>query len=56
MGKKDVVTKDYMDHAEIFADAFNYFLYGGRAVIDPSKLHTMDTTQIGMPYGDGNTV
>ena len=55
MGKKDVVTKDYMDHAEIFADAFNYFLFGGREVIDPSKLHTMDTTEIGMPYGDGNT-
>ena len=56
MGKKDVVTKDYMDNAEVFADAFNYFLFGGREVIDPLKLHTMDTTEIGMPYGQGNTI
>ena len=44
-----------MKDASIFADAFNYFLYDGKQVIDPLKLHAMDTTEISMPYGEGNT-
>ena len=51
MGVKDTVTKDYMNDPRIFADAFNYFLYSGRQVILPEKLHSIDTTMIGIPYG-----
>ncbi len=31
MGKIDTITKDYMKKNSIFADAFNYFIYGGEA-------------------------
>ena len=56
MGRKDTVTKDYMKNTKVFADAFNYFLYSGKQVIDPTKLHVQDTTEIAMPYGDKKTV
>ena len=55
MAAKDIITKEYMKDASIFADAFNYFLYDGKQVIDPLKLHAMDTTEISMPYREGNT-
>lgn len=55
LGAKDIVTKDYMKDARVFADAFNYLIFDGNPVIDPSKLHEMDTTEIGMPYGEGKT-
>ena len=51
MGVKDTVTKDYMNDPRIFADAFNFFLYNGRQVVLPEKLHSIDTTMIGIPYG-----
>lgn len=28
--KADTVTKDYVKDADIFADIFNYYIYGGR--------------------------
>jgi len=55
MGKKDTITKNYTKDARIFADAFNYLIYGGRQVIDPQKLHPLDTTMIGVPYGTEGT-
>lgn len=55
MGKKDTVTKDYMKDNYVFADAFNYLLYGGKQVIDPQKLRPLDTTLTGIPYGEGRT-
>ena len=39
-----------------FADAFNYYLYGGKQMIDPDGLSPLDTTEIAVPYGDGNKV
>ncbi len=54
MAAKDIVTKEYMKDAAVFADAFNYFLFDGQQVIEPSKLRAMDTTEIGMPYGEGS--
>ena len=57
MGVKDIVTKDYMQDNDVFADAFNHLIYHGEQVIDPKKLHPLDTTAIGVPYGvDGATV
>ena len=46
MGLKDSVTKDYMRDNIVFADVFNYFLYGGEAVIDPKSLVEMDSTEL----------
>ena len=46
MGKVDVVTKEYMQNNAVFADAFNYFIYGGKQVIQPEKLHEMDPEEI----------
>lgn len=46
MGLKDSVTKDYMRDNIVFADVFNYFLYGGETVIDPKSLVEMDSTEL----------
>ena len=35
----------------MFADAFNYLLYDGRAVIDPHDLKEIDPTEIALPFG-----
>ena len=51
MGIKDTVTIKYMKQNEIFADAFNYFIYGGEQVIKPDCLEELDTREIGVPYG-----
>lgn len=50
MGKKDMITKAYMKDKNVFADAFNYLLYGGRSVIHPKKLHIIGTELIELPY------
>lgn len=46
MGKKDTVTKEYMSENEIFADAFNYFLYDGRQKILGEQLKELDPTEM----------
>lgn len=56
MGKIDTVTKDYMKKNSVFADTFNYFIYGGRQIIDPKNLQELDTTEIAVPFGNGNQV
>ncbi|MDO5411839.1 MAG: transposase [Lachnospiraceae bacterium] len=56
MGKQDTVTKDYLKNTKVFADAFNFFIYGGEPFIDGDKLHEMDPTAIGIlqrPDGAG---
>lgn len=50
MGLIDGVTKDYIRDNTVFADAFNYFLYGGEAIIDPESLVEMDSTELAVPY------
>lgn len=51
MGKADDVTKAYMRQNDIFADAFNMYLYQGQQVIRPEQLHRLDTTELIVPYG-----
>ena len=51
MGAADTVTKAYMKENTVFADAFNYLLYRGRAVVDPAQLQELDTTEIALPFG-----
>ena len=43
-----------MKKNSVFADAFNYFVYGGRQIIDPEKLQELDTTEIAVPFGSEN--
>ena len=50
-GQADTVTKAYMRGNAVFADAFNYLLYDGRAVIDPHDLKEIDPTEIALPFG-----
>jgi len=55
--KADTITKDYVKDASIFADIFNYYIYGGRQVIQPEQLTERDSTKIALPYGaDGAVV
>ena len=55
--KADIITKDYVKDAGIFADIFNYYIYGGRQVILPELLTERDSTKIALPYGaDGAVV
>ncbi len=54
LGKIDTVTKDYMKKNTVFADACNYFIYGGRQIIDPEKLQELDTTEVAVPFGNGD--
>lgn len=56
MGKIDTVTKDYMKKNSVFADAFNYFIYGGKQVIKPENLQELDITEIAFPFGNGDEV
>ncbi len=51
MGVKDTVTAKYMRQNNVFADAFNYFVYEGEQVIDPNSLEELDTREIEVPYG-----
>ncbi|MBR5318944.1 MAG: hypothetical protein IKU46_05050 [Peptococcaceae bacterium] len=43
MGKADTITKQFMSDNQIFADAFNYFVYDGEQVIQPEQLHLLDS-------------
>ena len=43
MGTVDIVTKEYMRENAIFADVFNYLIYGGKKVIDLAGLTEVDT-------------
>ena len=54
MGKIDAITKEYMRNPIVFADCFNKFLYHGKRVIKPEQLQELDTTEIAVPYGNGD--
>lgn len=51
LGVKDTVTTKYMRQNEVFADAFNYFVYDGEQIIHPESLKELDTREIDVPYG-----
>lgn len=50
MGMADTVTKEYMRENRVFADAFNYLIYGGKPVVKPELLQELDTTEIAIPF------
>ena len=45
MGRKDTLTKKYLEQPEIFADAFNYYIFNGRKVIKPKDLQEQDPNE-----------
>lgn len=51
MGVIDTEGKKYLSDNEIFADAFNYLVYGGKQVIKAAELREIDTTEFAVPYG-----
>ena len=52
MGVIDTEGKKYLLDNEIFADAFNYLVYGGKQVIKAAELREIDTTEFAVPYGN----
>ena len=57
MGRKDIITKEYMGDTEVFADVFNHMIYQGRKIINPKNLKELDTAKMIIPYGaDGAEV
>ena len=46
MGKVDTLTKNYMSDPSRFADAFNYYFFDGKKVIDSGNLEVMDPTEM----------
>lgn len=55
--KADTVTKDFMSDTNVFADVFNYYIYGGQQVIFPEQLTERDSVKLALPYGtDGKVV
>lgn len=42
IGAIDAITKAYIRKNEVFADAFNYFMYDGAQVIQPERLKELD--------------
>lgn len=54
--KADTITKDYVKNAVIFADIFNYYIYGGRQAILPEQLIERDSAKAALPYGADGAV
>jgi hypothetical protein len=48
MGNMDTITKNYMKDKSVFADAFNFLIYGGARVIQPEMLRPADTAELGI--------
>ena len=43
MGNIDKLTTKFMNHNDVFADVFNFFIYNGEKIIDASTLKPMDS-------------
>ena len=46
MGRADTATKNFMRQNDVFADAFNFFLYQGYPVIDPGRLRELNPAEL----------
>ena len=53
MGRIDIEARNYLRDNRHFADAFNFFLYDGRQVIDPAALKPLDSAEIAIPGSGG---
>ena len=52
MGERDILEKQYLQDSERFADAFNYYIYKGKQVINPDDLKEIGTDELAVPYGN----
>lgn len=55
IGAIDAITKAYIRKNEVFADAFNYFMYNGAQVIQPECLKELDPTEIAILLNEKDT-
>ena len=55
IGAIDAITKAYIRKNEVFADAFNYFMYDGAQVIQPERLKELDSTEIAILLNEKDT-
>ena len=53
MGRPNIVTKDYMQDPQHFADAFNYYAFDGRQVVQAEKLSEEDPTELAIIFSEG---
>ena len=53
MPETDVFTKNYISQNEVFADVFNFFIYGGRNVIKPESLKDESPEESAILFFDG---
>lgn len=51
MGKKDIITKEYLRQNSIFADVFNYMIFNGEQIIKSEHLVDCDASEIVLPFG-----
>ena len=56
IGAIDAITKAYIRKNEVFADAFNYFMYDGAQVIQPECLKELDSTEIAILLNEKDTM
>ena len=56
IGAIDAITKAYIRKNEVFADAFNYFMYDGAQVIQPECLKELDSTEIAILLNEKETM
>ena len=52
MGNPNIVTKDYMQDPQHFADAFNYYAFDGRQVVRAEKLLEADPTELAIIFSE----
>ena len=52
MPQSDVFTKNYISQNDVFADVFNFFIYGGRRVIKPESLKDENTEESAVLFFD----
>ena len=55
IGAADTVTKAYIRKNEVFADAFNYFMYDGIQKIQPKQLRELDSTEMAILLNEKDT-
>jgi len=55
MGKPDALIKHYLRKNDVFADAFNYYLFEGEQVIRSEDLKEKDPTELGVIEKQGKT-
>ena len=53
MPEADVFTKNYISQNKIFADVFNFFIYGGEQVIRPESLKDESPEESAILFIDG---